>query len=126
MGSLTLVNALRKAGHNNVSFYDIDGLRPTFEETISHIQEVAPDVIGISAVVSTAYGYTKALTKELRRVLPTRIILLGGNLGASAEILLKKAEVDFVAVGEGERTVVQFIEKLKVSRDRKNFVQYLG
>ena len=65
---------------------------------------VAPDVID-KRHVSAAYGYT-ALTKELRKVLPNVVILLGGNLGASATA--QKSRQDFVAVGEGERTSSNF------------------
>ena len=33
-----------------------------------------------------------------------------GNLGASAEIILKKTDVDFVYTGEGEVTILDFVE----------------
>ena len=46
----------------------------------------------ISAVVSTAYAYTKWITKLINHVSPLSIVIVGGNLAASAEILLRKCK----------------------------------
>ncbi len=58
MGSLSVITALKKAGYTNTHFYNIDLLRPGFDEIISHLKNQRPDILGISAVVSTAYDYT--------------------------------------------------------------------
>ena len=42
--------------------------------------------------------------------MPKTKIILGGNLGASAEILLKFTGVDYVAIGEGEKVIVGFAD----------------
>ena len=57
-GSLAVIQALRAAGYDPY-FLDIDGLRPSFQEVARFLQDYRPDVVGISGVVSTAYGYTK-------------------------------------------------------------------
>lgn len=57
-GSLAVIQALRRAGFEP-NFYDIDALRPSFSEVVEHVRSEAPDIVGISAVVSTAYGYVK-------------------------------------------------------------------
>src|SRR5260370_15571808 len=93
LGSLAIIQALRGAGHDRI-FCDIDGLRPTFDEVIQRCRDEAPDVIGISAVVSTAYAYTKRLCTALRAVLPRVRIVVGGNLAASAELLHRFCAVD--------------------------------
>src|SRR5437588_9544418 len=85
-GSMAVIQSLRGAGYDPY-FYDIDGLRPSFEEVELFFAERRPDVLGISAVVSTAYSYTKRLGRMIRRVSPKTRIVLGGNLAASAEIL---------------------------------------
>ena len=59
---LSLKKALRKRGHDDVLFYDIDNLRPSTAEVIEAVKRYSPDVVGISAVVSTAYAYTKWLS----------------------------------------------------------------
>lgn len=105
-GSLALIQSLRAAGYDPY-FYDIDGLRPSFGEVVQFFQAYQPDLIGISAVVSTAYAYTKTLCQTLRRLLPTTPIMVGGNLAASAELLLRRCGVDCCGIGEGERTIVR-------------------
>lgn len=108
LGSLAVIQALRSAGYEPI-FYDIDGLRPSFPEVIRWLQQEAPDVVGISAVVSTAYGYVKQLCTALRQVLPTVRIVVGGNLAASAEILHRFCGVDVCVIGEGEKIAVNLV-----------------
>lgn len=125
-GSLSVVCALKRAGYNDVEFFDIDGLRPSYEDTLDHIIKQKPDILGVSAVVSTAYWFTKRLTLDLKKHLPDTTILLGGNLGASAEVILRKTGVDFVAIGEGERVSVEFAAAYKTGRDKNEFAEVPG
>jgi radical SAM superfamily enzyme YgiQ (UPF0313 family) len=104
-GSLAVIQALRGAGYHPV-FFDIDGSRPSFAEVVERFSKEAPDLIGISAVVSTAYGYVKKLCLALREALPDVKIILGGNLAASAELLHRFCGVDICVIGEGERVIV--------------------
>ena len=108
IGSLSVITALRKAGFEKTELYNIDFLRPSFSEVLDYIESKKPDILGISAVVSTAYEYTKNLSLEIKRRLPETTIFMGGNLGASAEIVLKKTGVEFICTSEGERTAVDF------------------
>lgn len=104
-GSLAVIQALRAAGYDPI-FYDIDGLRPSFEDVVKFFREEAPDLVGISAVVSTAYAYTKKLVFVIKEARPDTKVVVGGNLVASAEILLRCGKVDVCVTGEGERTIV--------------------
>ena len=85
-GPMALMQSLRLR-HYDPYFYDIDGLRPTFDEAVAFISEQKPDVLGISAVVSTAYAYTKRLATAVKEASPNTKIVVGGNLAASAELL---------------------------------------
>ena len=60
--------------------------------------------------MSTAYEYTKKLSLEIKKRLPETTILMGGggNLGASAEVVLKKTGIEFICISEGEQTAVDF------------------
>lgn len=107
-GSLAVIQALRDAGYDSV-FYDIDALRPSREEVVEHFRREAPDVIGISAVVSTAYAYVKWLGPAIRKILPNTRIVLGGNLAASSELLHRFCGIDLCVIGEGERIIVELV-----------------
>lgn len=104
-GSLAIIQSLRRAGFAT-GFYDIDALRPSFPEVVERMRAEAPDILGISAVVSTAYGYVKRLCLAVKKVSPATKIVLGGNLAASAEILHRLCQVDVCVIGEGEKVIV--------------------
>ena len=126
MGSLSVITALKKAGFNKTEFYDIDYLRPSFAEVLDYIERKNPDILGISAVVSTAYEYTKKLSLEIKKRLPNTTILMGGNLGASAEIVLKKTGVEFICTSEGERTAVDFVNCWTTAQSKNDFKNVFG
>jgi len=126
MGSLSVITALKKAGFDKTEFYNIDFLRPSFSDILDHIENKKPDILGISAVVSTAYEYTKKLSLEIKKRLPKTTILMGGNLGASAEIILEKTGVDFVCTSEGERTAVDFANCWLTAKSKNDFKNVLG
>ena len=109
LGSLSVITSLKKSGFENTQFYNLDLLRPKYEAILSYLESQKPDIIGISAVVSTSYEYTKKLSLDIKQILPDITILLGGNLGASAEVILKKTGIDFICSGEGDKTAVDFV-----------------
>lgn len=112
VGSMAVISALQRAGVEPY-FYDIDGLRPSFEEVTRFFTERKPDVVGISAVVSTAYAYTKQLVGMIKAVSPRTRVILGGNLAASSEILHRLAGIDYCVVGEGEIVSVNLMGYLR-------------
>ena len=126
IGSLSVITALKKAGFDKTEFYNIDFLRPSFADALKYIEDKKPDILGISAVVSTAYDYTKKLSLEIKKRLPDTTILMGGNLGASAEIVLKKTGVEFVCTSEGERTAVDFASCWLTSESKNDFKNVKG
>lgn len=126
IGSLSILNYLRKNGVEDSHFYHIDGNRPAYQDVLDHIRALAPDVVGISAVVSTAYGYTKTLTGDIKAMLPNTLVVVGGNLAASAEILLRKAGVDLCCIGEGERTFLSVVRRAESTRDPVAFKDVAG
>lgn len=111
-GSMAIIDALRRIGEN-VEFYNIDYFRFSDTEIETFFKDNQFDVVGISAVVSTAYSYTKWLSQLIKRVAPDTRIVVGGNLAASAEILLRKCNVDFCVVGDGEYVMQDLVRCLK-------------
>lgn len=120
-GSLAILNYLRKNGVGDVEFYHIDGNRPRYEDVLSHCEAKRPDVVGISSVVSTSYAYTKRLAQDIKRMLPDTLVVVGGNLAASAEVLLKRAGVDICVTGEGEQTFLDIVRRAETTRTPADF-----
>jgi anaerobic magnesium-protoporphyrin IX monomethyl ester cyclase len=126
MAVLSIMKAARKHGYLDAQFYNIDYLRPPLKEAVEHIRSASPDILAISAVVSTAYAYVKQLTNELRKVHPRLTIILGGPLGASSEIILKKTAVDFICLSEGEIVFPLFLAEWEKSPGEKNYLKVPG
>jgi anaerobic magnesium-protoporphyrin IX monomethyl ester cyclase len=108
---LSILNALKTNGYDRNSFYNIDYLRPDIDQAVEYIVDENPDILAISAVVSTAYDYVKELTLKIKTYLPNLPIILGGPLAASAEIVLRRTGVDFLCTGEGEMVLPTFLDK---------------
>ncbi|QWE27025.1 radical SAM protein [Polynucleobacter sp. AP-Ainpum-60-G11] len=108
---MAIIQALESIGEQ-VSFYNIDYFRYSKAEIEDYFCKNQFDVIGISAVVSTAYAYTKFLTNLIKKVSPKSIVVVGGNLAASAEILLRYCPVDICITGDGEMPIKELISHL--------------
>lgn len=126
IGSLSLVKYLRRHGFENVEFYNIDGNRPPYTQVLEHIRKARPDVLGVSAVVSTAYEYTKRLSLDVKRMLPNCLIVVGGNLAASADILLRRTGTDLCVLGEGEKVFLNIVQRAKMTRHSAEFADIPG
>ena len=83
VGSLSIIKYLKRHGFENVNFYNIDANRPSYDEVLEHFRQVRPEILGISAVVSTAYAYVKRLANDVKVLLPDTLIVVGGNMAAS-------------------------------------------
>lgn len=121
LGVLSIQSYLRKHGVDDVELYNADALRPTYADLLAHVVQAKPDVVGIGAVVSTAYAYTRRLTLDLRRCLPDTLVVVGGNLAASAELLLRRTGTDLCVLGEGERTFLEVVRRAETSRRAADF-----
>jgi anaerobic magnesium-protoporphyrin IX monomethyl ester cyclase len=120
----TLCNVLIRAGYF-VYFYDIDSKRPSLSEIIQFIKSERFDVVAISAVVSTSYKYVKEMTNKIKEVFPEIKIILGGNLAASYEIILRKCGVDICAIGEGDKSILNIADHLNRNRNSIDYKQIL-
>ncbi len=105
----SLCNILRKSGYNPV-FYDIDARRPSFDQLSEYFKNKQYDIVGISAVTSTGYDYTKKLSKIIKKVSPKTQIILGGNLASGCGIILNKCPIDICVIGEGEKVLLNLVK----------------
>lgn len=109
---VSIVKYMEKAGYasEDIDFYDVDMLQPTDAEFSEYLVQSKPDVIGLSAVVSTCYSQVKRLAGLAREALPNALIVMGGSLSASANVVLRKTKVDICAVGDGEITWLDLLK----------------
>ena len=118
-GSMAIIQALRNIGEET-SFYHIDYHRYNHEQNSKYFTSRQFDIIAISAVVSTAYAYTKYLVQLINKVSPKTIVIVGGGLAASSEILHRKANVDYCVIGDGEIIIQNFVRSIKEKKTTYN------
>ena len=81
------------------------------------IAEAEPDVIGISCMFTPYYETAYELARLARRVAPAARILFGAQHATVApRHVLAEPEVDVVALGEAEATIVPLVEALAEGR----------
>lgn len=125
-GAMAVINSLHRAGYKNTSLYNLDVLRPAREEALEYIVSLNPGVLCISSPVSTGYANCKTFSLEIKKRLPGVIIILGGNLAASAEIILNKTGVDFCVLGEGEKVIIQLYDAILENRSSEKLRDIKG
>jgi anaerobic magnesium-protoporphyrin IX monomethyl ester cyclase len=126
MGVLSMIKYLRLNNKCEIDFYNIDANRPDYDEAIRYIIEQNPTILAISSVVSTAYAYTKKISLDIKAELPNTLIVLGGNLAASAEVILRKTGVDMCVLGEGEKIISNLVRHVEMQGIHNDFSHIPG
>jgi radical SAM superfamily enzyme YgiQ (UPF0313 family) len=101
---LSLVYEMQRNGYDSsqYDFYDIDMLYPSDQELIDYFTEYRPDIVGLSAVTSTSYQQVKRISNIVKSVLPKTFIVVGGNITAADEAILRCTSSDICVQGDGE------------------------
>jgi len=114
LGTLYVASSLRKAGHE-VAF--LNGAFLTHREILDEAARFRPGLVGIYA---TAFGWPGAgrTAADVKDRLPGAFVCAGGPYPiASRERCLAEAPgFDAAVTGEGERTVVELVERLEAGR----------
>ncbi|MBU0648820.1 B12-binding domain-containing radical SAM protein [Patescibacteria group bacterium] len=136
MGLAYIFNAVEQAGWEPIFFDSLaEGFGSIFEDRelgirvtglsikriIKRIEEVAPDVIGLSLGLSTDHDYVRRLAQEIRATYQCPIILGGSEASLMhTEILsglpVERIPANFVVtgrdIGAGEETVLRLLKEL--------------
>lgn len=89
-----------------------------YEDLEKTINEFKPDLLGMTTVESTFEGSIRLLRSVRRYNIPT---LLGGVFPTFApEMAISHPEIDIICVGEGEKAIIDLVQKLKKGRDYSN------
>lgn len=117
------VRILDASAKNSVSRWDVDFYKIGMSdaEFKAEVSSFAPDVVGISAmytVNSKGVHDTAALIKLLYPGVP--IIVGGAHASAFPEWILKDENIDYVAKGEGEATLLDFLQAYSSGADLCN------
>ncbi len=117
LGVVRVLDIMKQNGHDG-DIYDINNLRHTDEEIIKNFKKYKPDVIGLSGTLSHCYPHMKRVIKIIRGLFPKTWVVIGGNISASANVLLSKTDTDICVIGDGELPFIKLLDYIKLNRDR--------
>mgnify|MGYP001772637396 CR=1 FL=1 len=102
---------LESAGHE-VMILDAPTLGLGVEEAAREVLSWRPDVVGISAVTPTVKGGYRLACAIKGRAPDLPVVMGGQHVSFMFEEALSTGCVDYVAIGEGERTMLELVEAL--------------
>lgn len=101
-----------------LTFCDGYGIGLTMEEIVAAIPQ-SSDIIGLSCMFSNSWPFDWRLIVAISERFPDAQIIVGGEhaTACSDYILTTCREVDIVAMGEGEETMVDLVNTIRTSND---------
>ncbi|UCG54863.1 MAG: radical SAM protein [Dehalococcoidia bacterium] len=127
---LYLAAALQKAG-KNVKILDLNTYEAEYSDTsraffekimISYIHDYQPSLIGIGCLFCGQFPAVLSFSKKIKEESKEIKIAIGGIHPTTypTEILANCPSIDFVALGEGEITMVELVDSLESGREDFN------
>ncbi len=113
IGIETLAPIVRQRGHE-VRMFDTCHPQMKAEHIACAVRDEKPDVIALSFLSTTSYPATLTMAHQLKQAAPATPIIVGGVFATinAREILADSLDIDYVARGEGEELLPEFLENL--------------
>lgn len=106
LGLLYIAAVLEKGGFE-VEIFNNYLLNKPIDEIKSKVSHLNPEIIGISCN-SVNYGRCVEIARAARHAAPKSVVVVGGpHATCMPETLLMHEEIDYVIVGEGERSMLE-------------------
>jgi len=113
---VAMVSSVLKAAGHDVHCLNLD-LVDDWEQTFTeNFRRVCPDVLG-SGGMTPSFGFFRRLFDLGKQMNPKLVTVLGGGVLGSEPLVLSAMQADMGVIGEGERTAVELMDRLKDGRD---------
>jgi len=117
LGLAYIATAIHNSGFD-LEILDIDAYRYSDEELETQLKEKSYDVAALGCIV-TAYRYVKKIANIIKKN-KDALIIAGNSVASSiSETLLTKTDVDIAVMGEGDITIIQLLNAIKMNNDLK-------
>lgn len=111
---LTYIASYLRSKHIDVKIFDSQIEQDPIQKVVA---DYDPDIIGITCVTFLVHS-TIALSKLLKKEFPEKIIIVGGiHPTIRPDDFLNEESIDYVAVGEGEITMHEFVTAIDEHKD---------
>ena len=117
LGPLYLASYLRSQGYCDITIIDARHERLSDKGVALRLKTLFPDVVGITGL-GMEFAEVHRLAGLAKEIKAHCAVIVGGPYATSSpEHILKDPNVDFVVMGEGERTVSKLINALENGKD---------
>ncbi len=124
IGLAYVAAALEKEGFQ-VEIFDNYLLKQPIDYVKLKIKSLAPEIVGITCGSAT-YQRCVETAKAVKEVLPSCKVVVGGwHPSFMPDSMLRHPEIDYVIMGEGERSTVELASHIKSIRERIAIVDSL-
>jgi radical SAM superfamily enzyme YgiQ (UPF0313 family) len=111
-GLATVASTLIESGFE-VEIYDINALRPTRNQIVSHLRSTTWDVAGVSGLITT-YAFQSWVIDVLKQINADAPVISGGGLATTnSQLLFDKTPLDITVIGEGEQTMLELCKSVR-------------
>lgn len=117
LGLLYLASAVRERFADGLAVSVIDLGCAGEDGAVEQVRSLRPDYIGLSAMSCEAGSLHEVAGRFKEASVHSRIIVGGPHATAVGPLLLSDENIEFVVIGEGERTLVELLERLEGDAD---------
>jgi len=117
LGISYLASALRREGRHTVMIVDTRCHHRSDQDLRRLIKEFYPEVIGVSGLSIQAREIHRLALLVKQAELNCRVVIGGAYASASPDFIINDPNVDFVVIGEGERTICSLVDSLANGKD---------
>lgn len=123
---LAYIAAVLEKNDHQVKIVDCDMEEENLEKTIRTIvKDFQPQMVGFYAMTWT-YRQAKDLAKKIKKINRRIVTVIGGpNVSCLPQYSLEFGDFDFGVVGEGEKTIIELVDKLE-GNNNLEFEKILG
>ncbi len=104
-------SSLLNAGYDSRVVFCTTGSDSCFDHVAQFVKDVAPDVVGIS-IMSRFFPSAVHLSRVIRRAGNDGIPIMWGGIHPTIDPESCKEHADYICVGEGEHSLVEFLQSL--------------
>lgn len=109
---LSYVAAVLEREGYKVGILDSPAMGLDLKSTAERVAAKRPDLVGVTCLTAN-YSRCLALAKEVKSRTDAKIMLGGPHPTLFPQQVLENESIDYAIIGEGEATIVEFIEKFK-------------
>ncbi|MFT7486849.1 MAG: anaerobic magnesium-protoporphyrin IX monomethyl ester cyclase, partial [Candidatus Paceibacteria bacterium] len=116
LGIMAIASAAREDGFDDISIIDMKAERLTEEQVAQRLVELAPDVVGLSAMTYEAGCLHSVAALVKARIPEVKIVAGGPHPSVADDDVMKDPNVDCCVRGEGEFIFIEVMKGIEAKR----------